>query len=42
MKNAMNPGSFEAALTTADDVVTRLGTLAVLCGCLLALVFVMF
>lgn len=42
MKNAMNLGSFEAALVTADDAVARLGTLAVVCGCLLALGFVMF
>ncbi|WP_261345615.1 hypothetical protein [Paludisphaera soli] len=42
MKNVMKLGSFDAALILPDDAVTRLGTLGVVAGGLLALVVLMF
>jgi len=42
MKNVMKLGSFDAALTLPEDAVTRLGSLGVVGGGLLALFGLMF
>ncbi len=42
MKNAMKLGSFEALLLPTEDAFTRLGTLGVVGGGLLALASMMF
>ena len=42
MKNVMKLGSLESALTATDDAMTRMGTLGVIGGGLLALASLMF